>query len=1235
MIDKSEKSKEELQEEISRLRKRVKELEFINAGRLKDSLLFEEDKVRELQIGFESALLICRITDKGDDFIVEAITPSVADNKSDEGRMETGRAVSEVFPLASKSGLLKSLHSVYSTGYSEYKIFSHHNDRNIKGWWSYNIFKLPDSRIAIIQNEVSVFHNLVIALYNTDRRFKELQENVPIGLFKSKPDGTLLYVNEWAARIFGYDSPGELLKVNLKDLYVNPQTRDTILKQLFENGELLDTEILYKKKDGSPIWVIASSKLSYDANGNVESLNGYVYDITARKKAIDQLRDSEEMFRQLSENLRNAVYIFNKQGRFIYVNNATSEIIGYTVEELMTMNFYEVVHPDYVEIVRTRGFNRIKGDNSPRTYEFKVLTKQGEEKWLEITASLMNLRGEPVVIGTGSDVTERKQAIKKIKQNEQKYKSLYTFFRLLSDNNPDLIWAKDIWGRYIFVNKSTCENLLLAKDTEEPIGKTDDFFAEREKLGHPGVENWYTIGSKSQEQDDIVLKSNKPQRFDISGYVKGKYIHLDVYKSPMWNEDGKLIGVVGSARDITKERLIEKERLRFEKIQHVLYNIGSAVNITKDLSDLMKAIRQELGKVIDTTNFYIALLDRKTKTLSLPYFVDEKDVINNSFSENSLTGYLIQQNKPLLIREKDLKYIVESGKAKMRGTIAKVWLGVPLKEKGEAIGALVVQNYEDENAYSEKELKLIEYVSTQVSISINQKRADDALRESETRLRKIIDIVPHLIFAKDEESRFILANKATAEAYGLKVEELEGKKQSDLHIVKSQFIRFQKDDKDVFENNKTKVIPELTFTDTNGNDRIFYTIKIPFNAGQSGKALLGVAIDITDTYKAKIELNRAKEKAEESDKLKTAFLANMSHEIRTPMNAIVGFSELLNDSDMDSQTRKGFIDLINQNSKLLLRLIEDIIDIAKIESDQLRVVKSTCRINQIVDDLGNYYVNYLAKKNIRNIEFKVVKESTQNDFSIISDPYRFKQIMHNLISNAIKFTKKGCIEIGYKKFDNNKVLFYVKDSGIGLPPNKAEVVFERFRQADETSTKEYGGTGLGLTISKKLVELLGGSIWVESVIGEGSVFYFTLPYIPAKRNTMVRKSDKKHKVFDWSDKKILVVEDEDSNFELVSATFFQTKAEVLRANNGQEAVDICRQRGDIDVVLMDMRMPVMNGYEATMIIKSFKKDLPIISLTAYAMAEDRQKSLIAGCDDYISKPIIPGKFIETLSKYLG
>jgi len=242
--------------------------------------------------------------------------------------------------------------------------------------------------------------------------------------------------------------------------------------------------------------------------------------------------------------------------------------------------------------------------------------------------------------------------------------------------------------------------------------------------------------------------------------------------------------------------------------------------------------------------------------------------------------------------------------------------------------------------------------------------------------------------------------------------------------------------------------------------------------------------------------------------------------------------------------------------------------------------------------------------------------------------------MNNLIDNAIKFTDKGFIEFGYNIIDENAIQFYVKDSGIGLPPDKLSIIFERFRQAEESSTKEYGGTGLGLTISRRLVELLGGSIWVESVIKEGSTFYFTLPFKIAngslKRNPFYNSISKHN----FEGKVILVAEDETSNFELVKATLSKTNAKILWVKNGTEAIDECKNNKNIDLVLMDIRMPIMNGYEATKRIKKFRPDIPIVSLTAYAMADDMEKSLEAGCDDYISKPIKPQGLIDKISLYL-
>jgi CheY-like chemotaxis protein len=204
-----------------------------------------------------------------------------------------------------------------------------------------------------------------------------------------------------------------------------------------------------------------------------------------------------------------------------------------------------------------------------------------------------------------------------------------------------------------------------------------------------------------------------------------------------------------------------------------------------------------------------------------------------------------------------------------------------------------------------------------------------------------------------------------------------------------------------------------------------------------------------------------------------------------------------------------------------------------------------------------------------------------------------------------------------------------------LPPDKLNVIFERFRQAEESTTKEYGGTGLGLTISRRLVELLGGKIWVESTINEGSTFYFTLPLEQLKGKQAAKAAEDDSNDFDWSDKKILVAEDEASNFELVKATLLKTNVKLIRAYTGLEAVDISKKETDIDLILMDIRMPGMNGYEATKLIKSFNAKIPVLSLTAYAMAEDREKSIAAGCDDYISKPIKPNDLIKTIGKYIN
>ncbi len=390
--------------------------------------------------------------------------------------------------------------------------------------------------------------------------------------------------------------------------------------------------------------------------------------------------------------------------------------------------------------------------------------------------------------------------------------------------------------------------------------------------------------------------------------------------------------------------------------------------------------------------------------------------------------------------------------------------------------------------------------------------------------------------------------------------------------------------------------------------------------------------------KANLELQVAINKAEESDRLKTAFLANMSHEIRTPMNAIIGFSLLLKDPKISRENLDNYVDIITERGNQLLNIINDIIDISKIESGKISIHKSACNVNQLFDDLYTmfYTTKELGKKS--HLELRYVKPDVYDDIIVNTDATRLKQILSNLIDNAIKFTQAGFVEMGFSILDSNgskKIQFYVKDSGIGISQENRSMIFNRFRQIDESHTRLFGGTGIGLSISQNLAELLGGSLTVDSKKGEGSTFYLTLPFETVtivKTPKQIKKSHEQN--FDWNDKTILITEDNPSSFLLLKTILSKTNAHILHSGNGKDAVELCKTNPEINAVLMDIQLPEMNGYDATRKIKQSRKDLPIIVQTAHALAEDKVKSKKAGCDDFLVKPIQRDQLFEVLSKYL-
>ncbi|MBN1184468.1 MAG: PAS domain S-box protein [Bacteroidales bacterium] len=388
---------------------------------------------------------------------------------------------------------------------------------------------------------------------------------------------------------------------------------------------------------------------------------------------------------------------------------------------------------------------------------------------------------------------------------------------------------------------------------------------------------------------------------------------------------------------------------------------------------------------------------------------------------------------------------------------------------------------------------------------------------------------------------------------------------------------------------------------------------------------------ISDLHKLNEELTLAKEKAEESDRLKTAFLANMSHEIRTPMNGILGFAELLKKPQLEGPKMERYIDVIQRSGKRMLNIINDLIDISKIESGQMDVVFEDVNLRQNMEYLISFFKPYAEE---RGLELKAEDKSITEDFIIRTDSTKLSQIMSNLINNAIKYTDKGKITFGYT-LENNQVTFYVKDTGIGIHSAQMDIIFERFRQGELPDLKIVEGTGLGLYICKAYIELLGGEIWVESEKDKGSVFYFTLPFMQHKIGETQNQNKQPMKENTLENVTILVAEDDDDCYAFIEEILRIEGAIIMQARNGMEAIEILEGNPEVKLVLVDIKMPHINGLDATRQIKERWPQLPVIAQTAFASKEDEKRCLKAGCDDYISKPIDYELLISKVEKQLS
>jgi len=384
-------------------------------------------------------------------------------------------------------------------------------------------------------------------------------------------------------------------------------------------------------------------------------------------------------------------------------------------------------------------------------------------------------------------------------------------------------------------------------------------------------------------------------------------------------------------------------------------------------------------------------------------------------------------------------------------------------------------------------------------------------------------------------------------------------------------------------------------------------------------------------YFIKAEYYRQKENVIKSDNLKSAFLANMSHEIRTPMNSIIGFSQLLED-ETDSLIRGQYIKIILTNGENLLRLIDDIIDLSKIESGNLKITLSNVNINKLFSELNDLFLLELQKRekvNIR-IEFSLPDENLY----LTTDHLRLRQILSNLISNAVKFTSQGLIRISCEK-NKQELLFRVSDTGVGILPENQPGIFDRFVRFDYHDMNREG-SGIGLSIVQKLINLLHGRIWFDSLVGKGSNFYFSLPYIiDTNKYQLNNIMETDQQLKETKAKSLLLVEDVDSNALLIKESLRTLEIKIHHVNNGLDAIKFIEMNPETNLVLMDLKLPVMDGYEATRVIKKMNPNIKVIAQTAYAMVGDKEKAIESGCDDYLTKPIKIQSLQQLILRYIS
>jgi len=1021
-----------------------------------------------------------------------------------------------------------------------------------------------------------------------------------------------------------------------------------------------------------------------------------------KTKAIanETINSKDNKYSVLFDSNRDSITIFRidsngNPGNFIEVNQATTDLFGYSKKELLQMSVFDV--EELTEEVKKSRVSAILSQGKT-DFETIIKDKQGHNRIVEIETKLIIFENEPAVMNITRDITARKLAEEKLIASEkllnqtQVIANLGSYFLDFTTGK----WTSSIVLDSIFGLDSNCK-------------KNIDLWTS---ILHPdwsGIMTDYLTNVLTDQKTNF----NKEYKIQKLNTKEERWVHG--MGELTFDEQGNPLMMVGSIQDITDRKIAENALRKSEEKLKNIFNLANSGIIMADIEGnflefnnwwpkMTGYSREEYSKM---KNFSVTHPDDLEKSKlwlqkiisgEIDKYQIEKRYVRKDKSifwgESSVSAIKDKNNQITstigivtdITERKLAEELLRESEEKYRGLVENSPDGIVtyVQEKityanGEALRIVGANNSDqiigksvlefvhpdslesviqrmkkivlDDNATQIVEEKLIsltgETIYTEmkaiptlfehqnaVQVIIHDISERKRTQEKIKQLSQAVEQSPVAIVITNTLGVIEYVNPKFIETTGYSYEELIGK---NPRILKSG-------------HTSQEEYKHLWHTLSSGNEWFgeFHNMKKDSSLYWESASIspilnsqgvithyIAIKEDITERKLIEQQLIKAKEKAEESDRLKLAFLANMSHEIRTPMNGILGFTELLKDNSLDKDVQQEYIKIIEKSGKRMLNIINDIINISKVESGQIEITTSETNVNEQIEYLHTFFKPEASNK---NISFSLTKELDSKHNYIRTDREKLYAILTNLIKNALKFTNEGYIEFGCEK-KGDYLEFFVKDSGLGISDSQKKIIFERFRQANDTIGRTHEGSGLGLAISKAYVEMLGGNIWVESKEGVGSTFYFTLPYqsdyIPEEKRAAKKTKATGYDENKINNLKVLIVEDDAISKLLITIAVKPYSDDILKVSTGYEAVEACRNNPDIDLVMMDINMPEMGGYEATKQIRKFNKELVIIAQTANGMQSDHDNAIAAGCTDYISKPINISSLSKLIQKYFS